>query len=200
MGFLRMENALECERFVHPSFALKNSLHTTTTNAFQCYRQHNSWMFHERKRWKKNLAHIHADPSTYRVGEHILFIFGPVFPKHWKCEPKNTVLSIASSSYWQVADSRSLTGLILRRVMKKRFLSHLFPSLYAFIILLFFALSSSVPLNPRCPKMVWNKNYIFYVDVSLLDATQYAFLVWAVMEKECSIRWKCGWKWLECRK
>ena len=123
----------------------------------------------QRKQRKKN-THLFTHSLSR---SHAASSFFPFWPS--ASELAMWIEYISRSCVIATADSRSLTGLILRRVMKKRFLSHLFPSLDSFIIFLFFvyffcmrAVASTLLLRCFFAKFgVWNKNYIFYVDVSL---------------------------------
>lgn len=88
--------------------------------------------------------------------------------------------------------------------MKKRFLSYLFPSLcYSFIIFLRCCIFAFILSLPFASCGIWNKNYIFYVDVSL---QMYAVRIPCVSndgrerEKRMQHTLKCGWKWMECQK
>lgn len=193
--------AMLCDVCVCPSFlfTLKYSLwNRATVNAFQCYRQHNSWMFWVREKEPKHEKWTHTmhkmrneeeqEWESERTGINSFVAalkMRTAIRTAWMCHHFSSVASTLSRSCSCIhvrskADSRSLTGLILQRVMKERtndsFLTSISFAIFFHHFLVFsfphhdnMLPFSFTPLNPlmQTEKMVWNKNYIFYVDVSL---------------------------------
>lgn len=167
-----------CFVCVCPSFlfTLKYSLwNRATVNAFQCYRQHNSWMFwvREREPNKRNRVVHCTKCRTENVNRHTYNYCSSVASTF-----SHSMLIYLCASKSRQSQSHGINFATSYEGTNQRFFSHIYFLRYIFFHhFLVFSFPhhdnmlpfSFIPLNPPMltEKMVWNKNYIFYVDVSL---------------------------------